>query len=226
MSNREALDHLRTLLTGLLVGLAVRGQQSERTSREHEDLGPLVVLHERADRGVFSAAVALSSSSNPDERAVCARILGELGHGDPRPFSREAVAVLGSMAQVESDPDVLHWIVSALEGQQEPGALEVVLPFAYHPDSRVRFAVACDPFAMVSDPAAADPRMIETLIHLSSDSDADTRWYALYALANEYPGDGVALRTAFANHLNDPDQKVSSIAREGLAKRGDPRGEP
>ena len=55
--------------------------------------------------------------------------------------------------------------------------MEVVLPFAHHPDSRVRFAVACNPFGMVSDPAAADPRVIDTLIQLSCDSDADTRWY-------------------------------------------------
>ena len=116
MSNREALEHLRNLSTGDLVGLAVRSQQSEGVSFEDEDLGPLVVLHERADRGVFSAAVAMSGSPDRDERAVCARILGELGHGDARPFSREAVAILGSMAQVEADSDVLRWIVSALEG--------------------------------------------------------------------------------------------------------------
>lgn len=223
MSNSKALDRLRTLSTSALIELAVRNQRSADTTREGEDLGPLVVLHERATSDVFTAAAAMSGSSDRDERAVCARILRELGPGGVRAFSREAVPVLASMAQIETDPDVLSWIVSALAWQNEPATLDVVLPFAHHPDSRVRHAVASNPFGMVSDPASTDPRLIEALIDLSSDSDADTRWYATYALANEYPGDGPALREALADRLADPDEKVSSVAREGLASRHDPR---
>jgi HEAT repeat protein len=223
MSSPDALDVLRRLPTSTLVELALRNQREAGATSEGEDLGPLVVLHERANRDVFIAASELARSSDPDERAICARILRELGQGEGRPFSQEALPILKAMAQIETDTDVLACIVSALAWQQEPAALDTVLPFAHHPDGRVRFAVAADPFGMVADPETADPRLIEALIALSSDDDADVRWYATDALANEFPGDGTALRNALANRLADPDQKVSEVAREGLASRHDPR---
>jgi HEAT repeat protein len=223
MSSTEAL---RQLPTSRLVELALRNQRAAGATSEEEDLGPLVVLHERANRDVFVAANALAGSSDPGERAICARILRELGQGKGRPFSQEALPVLTAMAQIETDIDVLPSIVSALEWQGGPAALDVVLPFAHHPDDRVRFAVAADPFGMVADPETADPRLIDALIALSSDAVADVRWYATYALANEYPGDEPALRDALANRLADPDHKVSEVAREGLASRHDPRVGP
>lgn len=226
MSSPDARDALRRLPTSTLLELAVRNQRDVGATSDGEDLGPLVVLHERVSRDVFTAASALARSPDPDERAICARILRELGQGEGRPFSQEAVPVLTAMAQIETDTDVLACVVSALAWQQEPAALDAVLPFAHHPDARVRFAVAADPFGLVADPETADPRLIEAVIALSSDDDAEVRWYATYALAHEYPGDGPALRNALANRLADPDQKVSEVAREGLASRRDPRVEP
>jgi HEAT repeat protein len=222
MSVPDALNTLRQLPTETLIELALKNQRAVGALYEAEALGPLVALHERADRDVFTAACAMSRSSDRDERAVCARILRELGQGERRPFSQEAVLVLAAMAQAEIDPEVLGHIVSALTWQHEPAALDVVLPFAHHPDSRVRFAVAANPW-MVPDVESADPRLIEALIELSSDGDAEVRFYATYALALEYPGDGPALRDALASRLADPDEKVSEVAKEGLANRSDAR---
>jgi hypothetical protein len=84
--------------------------------------------------------------------------------------------------------------------------------------------VAANPFGMVPDPECADPRLLDALIGLSADSDPDTRWYATVALADEYPGDGPALREALASRLSDPDEQVSSVAKAGLARRRDRRG--
>lgn len=63
------------------------------------------------------------------------------------------------------------------------------------------------------EPDALDA--LDTLVWLSHEDDAETRWYGLYALVNDVAGaDPQILGRTVAERLDDPDDQVRDLARE------------
>jgi HEAT repeat protein len=183
----------------------------------------LVALHERPTREVFDTAVRLLSGELPGTRELGARVLRELGRQGElgrRPFSAEAVPVLVDRLDQERDPDVLRWLISALGYNAAREALRDVLRFVGHPDWRVRFRIASALPALV-DPAQVEPEAVNALQRLCRDEEADTRWYALYALLKEVTGaDPERVAETVAHLVNDPDEQIRELAREGRTRSG------
>jgi HEAT repeat protein len=208
----------------------LRGDPSKRSTAEllaaarveipeGDAVGPvpyLVALQERPTEDVFGAAVRLLSHDERDARELGARILRELGPYDRngrRPFTARAVPLLVERLGRESDPRVLGWVISALGYNGAREALGTVLPFAAHPHWRVRFHVAAALPSLVS-PRGIEPAALTALRGLCHDHDADTRFYALYALVEEVTGvDAEALCETIADFLDDPDEQVRALAR-------------
>ncbi|GAB2580323.1 hypothetical protein Aab01nite_56790 [Paractinoplanes abujensis] len=176
----------------------------------------LVALTSRAGRSVFDQAAALLQDSNPVDRELAARVLRELGPQDDtghRPHTTEAVPLLRARLKTEPDPRVIGWLISALAYNTATESLEDVLSFAAHADSSVRFQVAAA-LTSLTDPASPEPRAVDALLSLSGDDDPDTRFYALYALVEEFtdvPSDRLA---GVLEALSiDPDPQIRDMAR-------------
>lgn len=176
----------------------------------------LVALHERPTREVFDAAARMLSSGDTAARELGVRILRELGpqgEAGRRPFSTQAVPLLVARLGEESEPGVLKWVVSALGYNGAREALGEVLRFVEHPHWRVRFHVAAALPALV-DQERIEPHAVDALLRLCRDDEADTRYYALYALVDELEGVGQEhIGQATTGLLNDPDEQIRSIAR-------------
>ncbi len=176
----------------------------------------LVALHERPTDEVFDTAVTLVSDDDPAERELGALVLRELGPYDDagrRPFTARAVPALVDRLSQENDPRVLGWVISALEYNGAREALRDVLRFAEHPHWRVRFHVAAALPSLV-DPERIEPDALAALQQLCRDDDADTRFYALYALVEEVAGVEVEhVSRAITDLLDDPDVQIREFAR-------------
>lgn len=174
-----------------------------------------VALHLRPTREVFAAAQRLLSSDDAAARELGVLILRELGPQDEagqRPFSTEAVPLLLGRLARESDPGVLGWVISALGYNGATEALGEVVGFTSHPDWRVRFHVAAA-LPLLVNPDQVEPSAAEALMHLCQDDEAETRYYALYALLDEVVGvDPEQLTQTLTGLLNDPDEQIRSMA--------------
>jgi len=181
-----------------------------------DPLPHLVALHERPTREVFEAAVRLLSSDDAVEREIGVRILRELGRQDEagrQPFTAEAVPLLVDRLSRENDPGVLRWVISALGFNGANEALGEVLRFTGHPDWRVRFHVAAALPGLVN-PQRIEPDAVEALQRLCRDDEADTRYYALYALVEELAGtDPEHIAQSVTDLLDDPDEQIRAFAR-------------
>lgn len=191
--------------------------QREVTQGEPDVPAPhLVALHLRATREVFDAAVGLLSDGDAAARELGVLILRELGPQDEegrRPFSAEAVPVLLDRLATERDPRVLGWVISALGYNGAREALGEVVGLATHPHWRVRFHVAAALPALV-DPDQIQPDAAEALLGLCRDDEAETRYYALYALLDEVTGvDPEQRDRVLASFANDPDEQLRTMAR-------------
>ncbi|MBM2616887.1 HEAT repeat domain-containing protein [Actinoplanes sp. LDG1-06] len=155
-------------------------------------------------------------SSDPTDRQLAARVLRELGpenETNRRPFAQEAIPLLRAQLATESDARVLSWLISALAYNTATDALNDVLAFANHPDTRVRFHVAAA-LSSLMNPAHPEPAAVEALQSLCQDDDADTRYYALYALVEEFtdlPSHQVS--TTLAALSTDPDPQIRELAQ-------------
>jgi HEAT repeat protein len=176
----------------------------------------LVALHERPTEEVFDIAVELLCGDDFADRELGALVLRELGPSDDvgrRPFTARAVPALVDRLSQESDPRVLGWVISALEYNGAREALQWVLPFADHPSWRVRFQVAAALPSLV-DPECIEADALAVLQRLCRDDDAETRFYALYALAEEVVGvEAEQLSRSITDRLDDPDEQIREFAR-------------
>jgi HEAT repeat protein len=104
-------------------------------------------------------------------------------------------------------------VISALGYNGAREALHRVLPFADHPSWRVRLHVAAALPSLV-DPGRIEPEALAVLQQLCGDHDAETRFYALYALVEEVSGVDVEhLRRSITDLLDDPDEQIREFAR-------------
>jgi HEAT repeat protein len=141
------------------------------------------------------------------------RELGPYDDAERRPFTSEALPLLVDRLNQESDPRVLGWVISALGYNGAREALGEVLQFAEHPHWRVRFHVAAALQSLV-DSARIEPGAMYALQQLCRDDEADTRFYALYALVEEVSGvDEKCIAQSITDLLNDPDEQIRRLAR-------------
>ncbi|MBB4742143.1 HEAT repeat protein [Actinoplanes octamycinicus] len=178
-------------------------------------LPSLLALHRRPTRDVFDRAAALTGDSSPRRRELGVRILRELGDEQAdgrRPFTEETVPLLLDRLRDEAEPSVTCWIVSALGYHRAQEALPRVATLADHPDERVRFHVAAALPGLVDLDRVA-PEAAAALIRLCHDDDAETRYYALYAVTREIPSLDVEVVTRLTEQLaGDPDEQISAMA--------------
>ncbi|GAA4607470.1 hypothetical protein BJY16_006348 [Actinoplanes octamycinicus] len=175
----------------------------------------LVALHQRPVREVFQRAAELVKVGDVTRRVLGLRILRELGERGPdgrRPSTAETIPLLRDQLRQETEPAVLLWIVSALGYHFAAEALFEVVALAGHPDERLRFHVAANLTNLV-DLRTVEPAAADALIRLCHDEDADTRFYALYAVTREIAGMNVDRVSALtAELMSDPDDQIRTMA--------------
>ncbi len=160
-------------------------------------------------------------SEDPLKRARGADILAQLGktvEHRSNSFPEESFAAISGLIQGEAETRPLISAISALGHLDDPSAVPLICPYEFHPDSEVRFAVAC---ALGSFPN--DPEAIDTLIRLTADMDDDVRDWATFGLGVLGGTDTIEIRDALAARLSDPSQDTREEAAVGLGKRKDRR---
>ena len=158
----------------------------------------------------------LSEEADPRRRCVAAYVLGQLG-GGTNAFPRESAAALCAMAEQEDDATVLATIAYALGHLHEAEGTELLLSLVDHPSGEVRAGVT---FGLAG---RQDPRVVDALIELTSDTEAEVRDWATFALGTLAEVDTPEVRDALAARLDDPDLDARAEAIGGLAMRGDTR---
>jgi hypothetical protein len=127
------------------------------------------------------------------------------------------------LLQDEADPQVIRWLVAALQHARDPAAIGLLKCLATHPDARVRFGV---PDAL-SSCASEFGDVADDLIELSTDGDRDVRWSATFELAAwltgatsaaQDPGAGRALSRLREIAASDPVSEVRSMAARAVAQ--------
>jgi HEAT repeats len=81
--------------------------------------------------------------------------------------------------QLEDDPQVIRWFVTALQYTREPGALPDLEALSSHPDAQVRFGVP----GALSSCSNAFVDVADVLLTLSQDPDRDVRWSAIFRVS-------------------------------------------
>jgi HEAT repeat protein len=126
----------------------------------------------------------------------------------------------------EDDPQVIRWLVAALQHSREPSAVPELKKLAEHADARVRFGV---PDAL-SACARRFSDVADAMIALSRDNDRDVRWSAAFELgaslagASKGVGDGRLDRVRSRLRelsTSDPDSDIRSTAARALGETTD-----
>jgi len=132
-------------------------------------------------------------------------MLGQLGvrFGQTnRAFHEETMALLLALLDHEQDPSVLSSIAIALGHRQDPREI-----------APLRFGV------VLGVSRYEDEQAIQTLIHLSTDADAEVRDWATFGLISQIEVDTPAIRAALFARLSDEDADTRGEAMVGLAHR-------
>lgn len=176
----------------------------------------VAALHFRGTKEVFEKAEALCHSDCAAERRLGVDILGQLGIPE-RTYPRECVSLLLAMLDRETNADVLQSIFVAFSHLGQAEAVEPALRYRGHPDAEVRHAV------VLALTGYEDARVVDALIELSHDLDANVRDWATFALGQQITLDTPAIRDALADRLSDSDYETRCEGIMGLALRGDRR---
>jgi HEAT repeat protein len=187
-------------------------------TEENEDA--VSILHFRGNQEVFAAASKLCDSQNPQERALGADILGQLGIPN-RTFPDESLAILLRMLECDQNTDVLNSIAVALGHLHDTRAISSLVRLKNHSCSSVRYGIV---FGLLG---YEDELAINALIELSSDRDDEVRNWATFGLGSQIETDTTAIREAlyqrFLNEDTDENYEIYGEALVGLAKRKDSR---
>jgi HEAT repeat protein len=181
-------------------------------------------LHSIGTREVFEKAADWGRSGEPMKRARAADVLGQLGKTAQNPktlFAEDAYKVLTGMLESEADPLPLSSILTAIGHLENPSAIPLMLPFSYHPDRDIRFALA---FALGCFPD--DERTVSTMLRLMSDKDSEVRDWATFGIGVLGDFDSSRIRDTLFQNIADEDEDVREEAMAGLAKRRDRRVVP
>jgi HEAT repeat protein len=172
-------------------------------------------------RKVLEKGATWCRSDNPLARARGASVLALLGETAEHPsrhFPEEAYAVVADLVQRETQPEPLASALSALGYLNNPLAVPIIIEFASHVNTDVRYAVAC-----ALGYFSHDPRSVTSLLKLMEDTDEDIRDWATFGLGSQGNADSEEIRDAFIERLGDPFEDVRGEAMASLGKRKDQR---
>lgn len=146
------------------------------------------------------------------ERVLGARLLRETW--DRRVGALDLV--VGAL-QRETDDEVLGWLLAAVAFLGDSSALDAVMTFAHHPDTRVR-----DQVAGAISRCGADERSssaLAALIELADDPEGEVRFSALFELGQWWQ-DGFTdarVQRRLRRALGEGESRIRDIAAEAFA---------
>lgn len=200
---------------------------AETLKGEYDDEAPWHAVHalrQIGSREVFDRAAAWCRSDEPLQRARGAEVLAQLGCTSDHPennFPEESFNVVAALAESEKRIQPLSSAIHALGHIGDPRAIPLLVRYGTHPESEIRFAVACACGSFGNEPA-----VVAVLLELMRDADEDVRDWATFGLGTLGTVDTPEIRDAFAERLNDSSADVVDEALAGLAQRRDPRAVP
>lgn len=155
-------------------------------------------------------------------RQWAARVLGQFGFLQGRPFGDRVAPALASASRRETDDATRSEIVRALGSAEDAAWVPELLHHADDPHPGVRLAVAGSlPLMFAGEPL--DDDAVRTLIRLCSDPDTGVRDGATMSLGAQSDLDTPDIREALAARLSDEGGDIAFEACVGLARRGDVR---
>ena len=180
------------------------------------------LLQRRGSAPTLTRLRALARSANAHRRALAMDIAAQLqvpatGIDDAQAFALEATQALLVSGLYDRNAGVQLAAIAGLGHRPAPDALPRLLELAGHPDSRIRFALAC---ALGS---YAQPEATAALMRLARDRDDDVRDWATFGIGALRDTDDEAIRALLWDNAHDLDRDVRGEAVVGLARRGDPR---
>lgn len=190
----------------------------------YDDDEPWKAVHELQNIGsreVFDRAAPWCRSDDASKRARGADILAQLGKTAEHPdnnYPEESFAVVAELAAAEKSREPLESAIYALGHIGNPLAVPLIVKHRSHPDSDMRFAVACACGSFGNEPLA-----VETLLILIRDRDSDVRDWATFGLGSLSNSDSPEIREVLYSALNDSDEDAQGEALVGLARRKDIR---
>lgn len=197
--------------------------EDDRVHRAWDAIHELQKHHASAD--TLQKAIALCSSAIPAERRVGAGVLGQFSfrYFDQPVFQQERFQALKGLIERELSPTgdavVLVEALHAMAHTRELRQVDIALGLIKYPLPKVRYAITHMLIA-----GKEDERTIAALITLSADTDALTRDWATFGLAQQMEKrDTPEMREAFVARLSDPDKETRTEAILGLALRKDLR---
>lgn len=178
-------------------------------------------LRATGERVVFEKAADWCKSDDPMQRARGANILAQLRPGTlstEHSFPEEQYSAVASLLEKETEVQPLRSAIHALGNLDNPACIPLIVRFANHPNSDIRFAMACalGHFPNHSSSAAS-------LLALTRDTNDDVRNWAVFGLGVQGDLDSPEIREALVERLTDSCAEAREEAMIALAKRKDRR---
>ncbi len=205
------LEYINELFSKTLIG-------------DYEDDAPWTAVRELrriGSREVFDKAAEWCRSKESRLRARGLDVLAQIGKTIDHPsnvFPDESFSLVASTLKDEQEIQPLDSAIAALGHLDNPAGIPLIIQFQSHPNSHIRFAVAC---ALGSFPN--DPQSTESLLLLMKDPDEDVRDWATFGIGVLCDLDSVEIRDALFQRLSDSNEDVREEAMAGLSKRRDQR---
>lgn len=169
--------------TDPIVRAALATQEEERATGFASANSSLDVIQNDIEPSELPGLIRALSLGHLSERELGARLLAHAGLP-----SMTVTAEVQRLLRDETHPDVIRWLVAALQHARDPSALGLLKTLAGHPDARVRFGV---PDALSSSTRNFGD-VADEMIELSRDVDRDVRWSATFEMAAWLTGDASA----------------------------------
>ncbi|MCW2922106.1 MAG: hypothetical protein JWL76_1980 [Thermoleophilia bacterium] len=211
----------------------IQGKQ-EVANQSEDDMAPATV--EAVVAELLTEAAHKIDADDPEVRTEGWAAIGTMCNGLPENVGAAWEAVRGKFDREET-PEVIEVAVSALGHMAAndcvslhmiPTVGPLLMRHVASPSADVRLAVAealpwfkltdTDGEALTSDPL--NDSIIEALIRLSGDSEADVRDWATFGLG-QLPSDTKSIRAALTARLADTHDNTRAEAQVALAKRRD-----
>jgi hypothetical protein len=183
----------------------------------------LLELQGRPTREALNAGLAQLGSEDADRRRLGCLILRELRDGAdpvtqaPRPCWETTAPAVARLAQSDVDPLVRADAVVALGYIAAPGTFELVIDLVDDKDAGVRDALCRTLACCQSDGDILSDTIVEPLVSLAADADAEVRWSATWELAGFGPNTD-AVRAVLERARDDPDPRMRECAEEGFER--------
>jgi HEAT repeat protein len=201
-----------------LLAIARRAWNDDSTDA---DLEALSVIAARATKTELELALRLSRAAETAEREMAAFVLGRFGTIDNPSFPDETIPRLIELTR-DDEQGVVVSATYALGHRNSARCLPRLVELSRHAEPDVRVAVA----HALAFPLAEE-EVIEALVRLTADPEAEVRDWATFALGTQHDDlDTPEVRAALHARLTDEDATVRGEALVGLALRRDPAAVP